>query len=76
MLSMNFRYFTIILRCPLQKGVVLYQTLIPFTQVFCAKFGWDWSSGFWEKHEHVKILQTDGRPDERTTGDQNSLLGL
>lgn len=42
-----------------------------YTTVFCAKFGLDWSSGFWEKYEQIYRRTTwraDNRRPEQLTG--------
>ena len=37
--------------------------------IFCAKFGWNWPSGFGEEDENVKRLKTMGRCKDRQTDD-------
>ena len=78
---MYFHYFDNYL--PLEKGGALhfnkFESFSPKDMMFCAKFGWNWSSGCREEHENVKkmyhnqdsINNDDG---QQTNFDQNSSL--
>ena len=52
---------------PLEKGRALHLiNLNPLhSRILCAKFGWNWLSGFWEV-ENRTSLQTDSRKDRLT----------
>ena len=52
-------------------GPCIWTNLNPFhPRMLCAKFGWNWFSGFGEEDENVKSLQTDGRTDRQTPDDR------
>ena len=64
-LSMYCRYFVII--SPLKKimSFIYINLNLLYQRMLCAKFGWNWPSGSWEKDENVKGLQTDGQMDRQ-----------
>ena len=70
---MYFHYFVII--SPWKRaGPFISTNLNPLNpRMLCAKFSWNWPSGYWEEVEKRKSLQTDRR---WMTGDQKSSLEL
>ena len=46
-------------------GPFIWTNLNPLhPRILCAKFGWNWPSGFGEEDENVKSLQTDRQTDD------------
>ena len=70
--SMYFRNFIII--SPWKRaGSNIWTNLNPLhSRMLCAKFGWNWTSGFWEEVENRKSLQTNGQRDRQTREDRRS----
>ena len=63
----NFNIFAII--SPWERVLLFIRSNVNplHPMIFCAKFGWNWPSGSWEKEENVKSLQTDRQTDGQTT---------
>ena len=62
--SMYFRYFVII--SPWKRaGPFIWTNMNPlYPWMLCAKFGWNWPSGFWVEVKNTKSLQTEGQTDD------------
>ena len=69
-MSIYFHYLAII---PLGKGhgPFTWTNLKPLhPKIICAKFGWNWHSGFGEEDENLKSLQQQQQRQRRRTTDK------
>ena len=76
-----FKFFQYIFAISLKRVWLLNKFEFPSPRMLCAKFGWNWTSGFGEEDENGRSLQTDGQEngqrDRRLmTGDQKRSLEL